>query len=236
MFLDTGLAAFLARFRSAADLFASPYAGAFWESHVFGQIVRQAAARGETVPPMYWRTASGHEVDLVIERGAGRVTAIECKYKERPDGADAAGLRALEQAGKGRVPGRERSHSTVALATPVSSPARLRATGDCRRATPAGTEGATLRCRPRSAGGARPDRRARAASWEPEVQLAAVELVFTATARLSPEARHAALQLASNSLQYNDNKMFERAERAARPELFCDISGISASQHARRCN
>ncbi|MBI2960198.1 MAG: ATP-binding protein [Betaproteobacteria bacterium] len=97
VFLDTGLAAFLAGFRSAADLFASPYAGAFWESYVFGQIVRQAAARGETGLPTYWRTAGGHEVDLVIE-GGGRIRAIECKHKERPDNADVAGLRALEQA------------------------------------------------------------------------------------------------------------------------------------------
>jgi hypothetical protein len=103
VFLDTGLAAFLAGFRSAADLFASSHAGAFWESYVFGQIVRQAAARGETALPMYWRTASGHEVDLVMEEGGGRIRAIECKYKEQPDTADAAGLRALEQAQKGLV-------------------------------------------------------------------------------------------------------------------------------------
>lgn len=103
VFLDTGLAAFLAGFRSAANLFASSHAGAFWESYVFGQIVRRAAARGETALPMYWRTASGHEVDLVMEEGGGRIRAIECKYKEQPDTADAAGLRALEQSQKGLV-------------------------------------------------------------------------------------------------------------------------------------
>ena len=103
VFLDTGLAAFLAGFRTAADLFASPYAGAFWESHVFGQIIRLTATRGDLTAPMYWRTASGHEVDLIIERGGGQVIAIECKYKEKPDLADSAGLRALELAEKGRV-------------------------------------------------------------------------------------------------------------------------------------
>jgi len=103
VFLDTGLAGFLAGFRGAQDLFASPYAGAFWESHVVGQVIRQSAARGGNTAPMYWRTASGHEVDLVIERSGGHAVAIECKYKERPDSADAAGLRALEQAEKGRV-------------------------------------------------------------------------------------------------------------------------------------
>jgi len=48
VFLDTGLAAFLAGFRSAEDLFSSSHAGAFWESYVFGQIMRQAASR------LYW--------------------------------------------------------------------------------------------------------------------------------------------------------------------------------------
>ncbi len=102
-FLDTGLAAFVSGFRTARDLTASPYSGLFWESHVFGQVLRQSTARGENIVPMYWRTASGHEVDLVIERGGGEVIAIECKYKERPELSDAAGLRALEQAEKGRV-------------------------------------------------------------------------------------------------------------------------------------
>lgn len=51
-------------------------------------------------------------------------------------------------------------------------------------------------------------------------QLAAVELVFTATARLSPGARHAARRLASNSLKYHDNEVFERTERAGWLDLF----------------
>ena len=42
--------------------------GAFWESHVLGQFLRQAASRGETTPVGYWRTAGGPEVDMVIER------------------------------------------------------------------------------------------------------------------------------------------------------------------------
>lgn len=97
-FLDTGLAAFLAGFRTSADLMASPYAGAFWETHVIGQVIRHLAARGENRPPMYWRTATGSEVDLVIECGGGNVVAIECKYKAQPDASDAAGLQALRRA------------------------------------------------------------------------------------------------------------------------------------------
>lgn len=58
---------------------------------------------GGTTPVLYWRTASGPEVDLVIERAGGTLVAIECKWKERPDPADAAGLRALESAEGKRV-------------------------------------------------------------------------------------------------------------------------------------
>jgi uncharacterized protein len=103
VFLDTGLAAFLAGFRSDTDLFASSFAGAFWESHVYGQIMRQAASRGITTPIYHWRTANGAEVDLVLEMAGETATAIECKWKEHPDISDAAGLRALEEAEKGRI-------------------------------------------------------------------------------------------------------------------------------------
>ncbi|WHZ30342.1 MAG: hypothetical protein OJF51_005145 [Nitrospira sp.] len=101
-FLDTGLAAFLAGFRSARELTESALVGAFWESHVFGQILRQAASRAEAAPIGYWRTAGGPEVDMVIDR-AGMLTVIECKWKEHPGPADAGGLRALEDAEPGRV-------------------------------------------------------------------------------------------------------------------------------------
>jgi predicted AAA+ superfamily ATPase len=71
VFLDTGLAAFLAGFRSEQDLFNSSLAGAFWESHVFGQIIRHYASIGDPESISYWRTASGPEVDMVMERAGG---------------------------------------------------------------------------------------------------------------------------------------------------------------------
>ena len=103
IFLDTGLAAFLAGFRSEKDLFASSLAGAFYESYVFGQILRQASSKGNPTPINYWRTANGPEVDMVIEQAGGLVVAIECKLKEHPDSADTAGLRSLAEAEKGRI-------------------------------------------------------------------------------------------------------------------------------------
>lgn len=103
VFLDTGLAVFLAGFRDEEDLFNSSLAGPIWESYVYGQILRQAGSQGEPITINYWRTANGPEVDLVLEQGGRSVVAIECKLKERPDLADCAGLRALEEAEKGRI-------------------------------------------------------------------------------------------------------------------------------------
>lgn len=103
VFLDTGLAVFLAGFRSEVDLFGSSVSGAIYESYVFGQILRQAASQGESIAINYWRTANGPEVDLVIGQGGGRVAAVECKLKEHPDIADSAGLRSLDEAEKGRI-------------------------------------------------------------------------------------------------------------------------------------
>jgi len=103
VFLDTGLAVFLAGFRSEEDLFKSSLAGAIWESYVFGQVLRQTGSKGETTAITYWRTTSSPEVDLVIEEGAGRAVAVECKLKEHPDRDDSAGLRALDEAEKGRI-------------------------------------------------------------------------------------------------------------------------------------
>jgi len=102
VFLDTGLAAFLAGFRFERELTESALVGAFWESHVFGQILRQTASRAETTPVVYWRIAGGPEVDVVIEH-AGVLTAIECKWKEHPGSTDAGGLKALEAAEPGKV-------------------------------------------------------------------------------------------------------------------------------------
>jgi hypothetical protein len=101
--LDTGLAVFLAGLRTEQDLFRSSLAGAIWESYVFGQILRHTGSKGAPATINYWRTASGPEVDLVIEESSTKVAAVECKLKERPDIMDSAGLRALEEAEKGKI-------------------------------------------------------------------------------------------------------------------------------------
>jgi predicted AAA+ superfamily ATPase len=84
-------------FRSLRDTLASPLSGALWETHVFNQILRHYAFRGERPPLWYWRTPYGHEVDIVIEEGGGRLLAVECKLSENPSHRDSAGIRALRQ-------------------------------------------------------------------------------------------------------------------------------------------
>jgi predicted AAA+ superfamily ATPase len=92
---DTGLALFLMGFDSWEAAARSPLVGALWETHVVMQVVKHFTAKGRSVPLWFWRTASGAEVDLLIERG-GRFTAIEAKFTERPERSDLKGLEALE--------------------------------------------------------------------------------------------------------------------------------------------
>lgn len=74
-----------------------PVAGAVWETHVVIETLKTFSALGRTTPIWFWRTASGEEVDLIIERD-GRVTIIECKASEMVDESALKGLRAFIRA------------------------------------------------------------------------------------------------------------------------------------------
>jgi hypothetical protein len=119
-FLDTGLAAFLVGLRSPRDLRESAMLGAFFETHVYGQIARWYANRGKAAPLFFYRDHHGHEVDFVIPVGE-RLKLYECKWAEDPSphprafvelerrlGADALLTRAIVTPVRGRrtlVPG-----------------------------------------------------------------------------------------------------------------------------------
>lgn len=92
-FTDTGLAAYLMGL-SGDVLPEGSIAGALWENHVVGQWLRWRDWRHPAAALWYWRDQGGHEVDLLVE-WQGRLTAIECKYKERPDVGDLRGIRKL---------------------------------------------------------------------------------------------------------------------------------------------
>jgi uncharacterized protein len=93
-FMDTGLACYLCGIDDLKTLLRSPLAGALWETFVVGQIIRRFQVARERPPIWFWRTGTGDEVDLIIERG-GRFTAVECKLTEAPGRADARGFAAL---------------------------------------------------------------------------------------------------------------------------------------------
>jgi uncharacterized protein len=82
-FLDTGLACFLAGFRSPAELRQSALLGAFFETLVLGQIVRRFAAQGRQPNVYFYRDHYGHEVDFVVPVGE-KLILLEAKWTETP--------------------------------------------------------------------------------------------------------------------------------------------------------
>jgi len=91
-FLDHGLAHYLCGYSSYRSLRESPHAGAFFENYVVGQWLRHRDWTNPRMGLWFWRDQSGNEVDLVIEAD-GRLVPVEIKLKERPDPADARGIR-----------------------------------------------------------------------------------------------------------------------------------------------
>lgn len=83
-FLDAGLAAWLAGWRDPEALRLGPMAGAIYETHVLGQLIRHYRHRAREVEITYWRTRDGEEIDFLVE-AAGHVCPIEVKMGS-PDG------------------------------------------------------------------------------------------------------------------------------------------------------
>jgi hypothetical protein len=70
--------------------------GALLENLVLGDLLAWRDARLERAEVGYWRTASGEEVDFVVEAG-GKLLPIEVKTGARPRLADAAHLRSFHR-------------------------------------------------------------------------------------------------------------------------------------------
>jgi hypothetical protein len=116
---DTGLAIFLMGFESWEAVARHPVAGAVWETHVVIESLKKFSAEGRTIPIWFWRTTSGEEVDLVIERD-GLFTIIECKIKELVDKSDLKGIRAFtKEYGADRV-----RHAYIASGTKRNYPVK----------------------------------------------------------------------------------------------------------------
>ena len=68
-FLDTGLLCYLLRINDAESLLTHPQRGAIFEAFVISEIMKAFMNKGEEPPLFFWRDRTGHEIDLVIERG-----------------------------------------------------------------------------------------------------------------------------------------------------------------------
>jgi len=73
-------------------------AGAVLENFVLMELRKQCAWSATQPGLFYWRTASGQEVDIVLEDRSGRVVGIEVKAAATLGGHDMRGLQALADA------------------------------------------------------------------------------------------------------------------------------------------
>jgi predicted AAA+ superfamily ATPase len=78
---DSGLLHTLLNLPSRDALLGHPVLGASWEGWVIEQILAQAPAGSR---PSFFRTASGNEIDLLLELPGGQLCAIEIKHSAAP--------------------------------------------------------------------------------------------------------------------------------------------------------
>ena len=92
-FRDTGLLCFLLNL-DEATLGVSPYAGAVWETLVFSELRKLVQQGQRQVNFWYYRDQRAQEIDFVLEAG-GRLTLLECKWREQLTVKDARHLVAV---------------------------------------------------------------------------------------------------------------------------------------------
>jgi predicted AAA+ superfamily ATPase len=95
---DTGLLAHVLALTLARLELDTGMAGGILENFVLMEL-RKQASWSETQPQFfYWRTASGQEVDIVLENSAGYLVGIEVKASATLQSGDVRGLQALASA------------------------------------------------------------------------------------------------------------------------------------------
>jgi hypothetical protein len=106
-FADTGTLCYLAGLRTAEHAAAGPMGGTIFETAVVSEIVKYYWNRGVEPQVYFWRTATGTEVDVVVE-SEGRLIPLEVKLSATPSPAMARGIEAFrrdmgDRAAKGYV-------------------------------------------------------------------------------------------------------------------------------------
>jgi predicted AAA+ superfamily ATPase len=103
---DTGVACALLGVGTSELRRDRQFLGAMLETFVLQELKRQASGRDEPLAFLHYRDRDDFEVDIVIERGAGAVAAVEVKAASTVTESDFRGLRKLkEAAGAGFVHG-----------------------------------------------------------------------------------------------------------------------------------
>ena len=95
--LDSGLAAHLRGEVDAAALAQSPNLGPLLESFAVQEVRKLLGWSRQAATPYHFRTATGQEVDLVLEAPGQRIAGIEVKASSNLNQGDFAGLRALAE-------------------------------------------------------------------------------------------------------------------------------------------
>lgn len=90
-FTDTGLLCYLVGLRDVEHAISGPMGGSIFENLVIAELFKIFIHRGEEPLLYYWRTASGSEVDVVIE-SQDNLIPIEIKHTETPRPEMAKGI------------------------------------------------------------------------------------------------------------------------------------------------
>ncbi len=91
-FYDTGLLCSLLGLRSAQDLASHHLRGGIYENYVIAEHLKQQHHAGIRPSAYFWRDYSGHEVDLIVEKGQA-IQAVEIKSGETLNSQFFDGLR-----------------------------------------------------------------------------------------------------------------------------------------------
>jgi predicted AAA+ superfamily ATPase len=82
-FMDTGLLCYLVGLQDAQHASAGPMGGAIFENLVAIELYKTIVHRGEEPVLYFWRTASGTEVDFIVET-QGKLVPLEVKLSATP--------------------------------------------------------------------------------------------------------------------------------------------------------
>ncbi len=95
-FKDTGFACYLQKIDAPDSLAINPRLGALFETWIVNSLQQQFAALDVAPNAYHWRTSTGAEVDVILER-SGKLYPIEIKCKTHLTRGDLSGLKAFRQ-------------------------------------------------------------------------------------------------------------------------------------------